>query len=558
MSVLITRAALCAAALFLALVPSSASAAVTPTVDGQGNLNITGDGANDTITITAADGFLAVNGTATTATADPARSITVDAGAGTDTVDLSALTAAHYRQSLLRGGDDVDTLAGGAGHDRVLGDRGNDTLSGNAGNDVLVWNNGDGTDVDTGGDGADEVEVNGSTTAGDAFTIKPGAAAGRVQFDRTNLVPFGIDVSAERLTVNGLGGDDTMTGADDLSARTLLTLNGGTGLDVLTGGDGADLITGGDDNDTLDGAGGGDRVIGDRGTDVLRGGTGDDVLVWNNGDGSDTDTGGDGVDRVEVNGAGAGDAFTITPNGAKSEFKRTNLVPFTLDVDAEQLEVNGLGGDDTLTASDGLALAIVADGGAGNDTLTGANEIDALLGGSGNDALTGGGGADAIDGQDGDDTLSARDGVGDLVRGGVGNDSAQTDRKNVDVVDGVEKVDALPEQAKPHQPKIGTVKLSRKGSRLTASIRLTCPAAEAGGCKVSVTLTSAKRKLGSGKVTLKAGQTRVLKVKLAAGALRLAKGGKLAVRQALVSTDAAGNAVSFTRSHKLGVPRSSR
>ena len=231
-------------------------------------------------------------------------------------------------------------------------------------------------------------------------------------------------------------------------------------------------------------------------------------------------------------------------------------MPFTLDIDAEQLEVNGLGGDDTLAASDGLSLAIVADGGAGNDTLGGANEIDTLLGGSGNDALTGGGGADVIDGQDGDDTLSARDGAGDLVRGGAGSDKAQTDRKNVDVVDGVESVDALPEQAgKPQQPKVGTVKLGRSGSRLTAWIPLTCAATQAGGCKVSVSWTSANRRLGSGKLTLKAGQTRTLKIKLAAGALRLAKNGKLAVRSALTSTDAAGNAVRWTRSHKLGVPR---
>src|SRR5262249_52074303 len=162
-----------------------------------------------------------------------------------------------------------------------------------------------------------------------------------------------------------------ITGAAGLAPLTLLSLNGGTGIDTITGGDGADLITGGEDNDVLDGAGGNDRVIGDRGADTLRGGDGDDTVVWNNRDGSASDDG--GIDRMEVNGAaGAGDTFTVAPNGNRVKFDRTNLVPFTLDVSTENLDLNGLGGDDTMTASPGLAplIAITADGGPGNDTLT--------------------------------------------------------------------------------------------------------------------------------------------------------------------------------------------
>src|SRR5436305_950879 len=84
--------------------------------------------------------------------------------------------------------------------------------------------------TDVNGDaGADEVEINGAPTAGDVFTAVPNA--GRVQFDRDNLVPFTVDFTAERLTVNGLGGDDTFNGAAGLAPLTLLTLNGGTGDD---------------------------------------------------------------------------------------------------------------------------------------------------------------------------------------------------------------------------------------------------------------------------------------------------------------------------------------
>ncbi len=83
----------------------------------------------------------------------------------------------------------------------------------------------------------------------------------------------------------------------------------------------------------------------------------------------------------------------------------------------------------------------------GNDELSGAGEADSFFGGSGNDMLTGGGGSDLLDGNEGDDQLFARDGTGDLVRGGTGNDSAQTDQVTVDAIDGVEALDATPAPA---------------------------------------------------------------------------------------------------------------
>ncbi len=146
----------------------------------------------------------------------------------------------------------------------------------------------------------------------------------------------------------------------------------------------------------MNGGGGNDRIVGDRGGDTFNGGDGDDTLVWNNGDGSDTMNGDAGLDRTEVNGDIAqGDAFTIKANGPRSQFDRTNLVPFKLDIDVEALDVRGLGGDDTFDAAGGTGahLAVTVDGGAGNDRLNGAEELDTLSGGSGNDTITGGPGA---------------------------------------------------------------------------------------------------------------------------------------------------------------------
>jgi hypothetical protein len=216
----------------------------------------------------------------------------------------------------------------------------------------------------------------------------PGAG-GRTTFNRVNLVPFTLDTLAERMTVNGLGGDDKATGAAGLAGRTLLTLNGNAGVDTLTGGDGPDRISGGEANDVLDGGAGDDRITGDRGNDQMLGGPGDDELEWNNGDGSDTAIGGDGADLVRVNGSVTqGDAMEVAPNGQGIRFQRTNLVPFTIDLDTERIEMNGLGGDDTIAAKPGLAgrLGVLADGGSGDDRIEVRNGApDSVEGGSGTD-----------------------------------------------------------------------------------------------------------------------------------------------------------------------------
>ena len=587
--------------------PSTVSAATTAAFNPVNKtVTLTGDAAGDQVVVGEDAGLLtqSINGApastdfgGTTLPADSTINLVVNAGDGADTVTVATAKLASVTvdggpgidtitgnagDDVLRGGADNDHLIGGDGDDRIIGDTGADDMDGGAGNDVLVWNNGDGKDVmDGDAGGGDEVEVNGSTASGDVFTIKPKPGdATRVRFDRTNLVPFDLDISAERITVNGLQGDDTMTGEAGLAPLIAMTLNGNQGSDSMTGGDGADLITGGDDADKLIGGGGNDRLVGDRGGDQMAGGDGDDTLVWNNGDGSDTMDGEAGLDRAEVNGAaGQGDAFTIAPNGARARFDRTNLVPFTLDIgSSEALDVRGAGGDDTFAAQPGTGalLAVTADGGSGADTLTGADEADSLSGGSGNDTLAGGPGPDVLDGQDGDDTLRSRDGQSDLVRGGAGSDFAETDALGVDVWDSIERVDA-PVVTPPPAPtakdttataaRVGTrtAKIRIRGGRASTKLAISCPAAEAGGCKGTLALFSAKAvKIGSQKVivrlggasfALKPGERRTLTVKLPKGVRKLATKGAIAARAETVSRDSAGNTATAARSVSLKLPR---
>ena len=206
--------------------------------------------------------------------------LSLDGGAGADTINGSE------GPDLILGGEANDTLTGGGGDDRIVGDRGADTMNGGAGDDTLVWNNGDATDVVNGDDGRDDVEVNGAPAAGDKFTVQPNGA--RIKFDRTNLVPFTIDIgSSETLHANGLGGDDTITVGEVGSYS--VTASGGSGNDTLTGGGSSERFLGGSGADTINPGAGLDVVFGDDGddqvdvrdrkADVAFGGNGNDSVV---------------------------------------------------------------------------------------------------------------------------------------------------------------------------------------------------------------------------------------------------------------------------------------
>ncbi len=137
--------------------------------------------------------------------------------------------------------------------------------------------------------------------------------------------------------INGTFRDDDLVGTNDPD-----TIRGRGGNDRIQGLDGDDRLLGGFGNDTL---------IGGRGADTNLGGPGRDTIVWNNGDGSDRNDGGLGIDTQVVNGSSnEGDQFEVGAGGAAFLFRRVNLVEFTLDdQNVERLEVNGLGGDDSLT-----------------------------------------------------------------------------------------------------------------------------------------------------------------------------------------------------------------
>jgi RTX calcium-binding nonapeptide repeat (4 copies)/Metallo-peptidase family M12B Reprolysin-like len=173
-------------------------------LDGPVVINDTGTTGIDTLLINGTPGddviILTDNGVSSglqNVTFSGIEQFAVDAGAGNDLVDGSALTISVT----IFGGTGDDTLIGGSNDDKLYGQDGNDHLHGGAGNDLL-----------SGGDGADAL-------FGDA-------------------------------------GDDQLAGGagDD-------HLYGGSGNDFLDGDAGTDIAYGGDGDDTLKADSRDDRLI---------------------------------------------------------------------------------------------------------------------------------------------------------------------------------------------------------------------------------------------------------------------------------------------------------
>lgn len=485
-------------------------------ISNSGLLSVFGDSLNNNITISRdAAGKILVNGGAVsviggTPTIANVSQMQVFGQGGNDTITLNEANGALPR-ALLFGGAGNDVLTGGSAADQLFGQAGNDTLLGKGGNDFLfggadndtltggdaddqvfgesgndrmIWNPGDDTDLNEGGAGVDTVEVNGGNGTEQFTTTANGT---RVRFDRLNPAPFSIDIgTSENLVVNMNGGDDSFSATGNLAALIKLTVDGGTGNDTILGSNGIDLLLGGDGDDFIDGQ---------QGSDTIFMGAGNDVFQWDPGDGSDVVEGQDGSDTMLFNGSAGNEIFAASAKGSRLLFTRNLGGIEMLTSGVERLNLNALGGSDTLTVNnltgtdvteinvdlggviggttgDTQADTIIVNGTNGNDIIDvfgsgssiavlglqarvnitnseGANEsltINALDGndgvtattmpagvikltmdgGTGNDTLLGSQGADVFFGGDGDDFIFGDNG-NDVAFMGAGNDVFQWD-----------------------------------------------------------------------------------------------------------------------------------
>jgi Ca2+-binding RTX toxin-like protein len=189
-------------------------------------------------------------------------------------------------------------------------------------------------------------------------------------------------VANDLLNVNGLDGNDTISGAVGLGALIKVGIDGGAGNDTLNGGDGAETLTGGDGDDAVDG---------NRGNDTGLLGAGDDFFRWDPGDGSDVVEGGqNGADTMLFIGAGVAESFDVSANGERIRFFR-DVANITMDLnDTEFIDVQALGGADNAVVNDvtgtdlkrvALDLEAAIGGGAGDGaadsvTVNGTNNPD--------------------------------------------------------------------------------------------------------------------------------------------------------------------------------------
>jgi Ca2+-binding RTX toxin-like protein len=320
-------------------------------------------------------------------------SIAVDAAQGDDSVrvDESNGSFTDSIPTTIDGGPGNDTIAGGKGVETLRGGDGNDTIDGNGGNDLallgagddtFLWDPGDGSDTVEGEDGNDTLVFNGANVA-EQVTLSANGV--RLEFFRDPGRVTMDTAGVETVDFNALGGVDTVT-VDDLTGTDVKTVN--TNLAGTLGGNTGDAQA-------------------------------DEVTV----------NGTDGNDRIDV----AGDSSGVAVAGLSARVAIQHQEP------SDKLDVDGLEGNDAISAAALAAGAITLslDGGAGDDTIAGAQGVETLRGGDGNDSIDGNGGNDVAflgagedtfvwDPGDGSDTVDGQEGADTMLFNGA-NGAEQVD-----------------------------------------------------------------------------------------------------------------------------------
>ena len=355
--------------------------------------------------------------------------ISIAAGAGRDVILVDEVNGQFTDESLtIDGGPGNDTITGGSGADTILGGDGNDVIDpgrgadvvqGGAGDDIVIWNPGDGSDVVEGGDGNDQLVFNGSN-ANEKFDFS--ANGPRVLMTR-DVASITMDLGGvEEIDLATLGGTDTVT-VNDLTGTSLplvnVDLSGFGGADdgavdtvLLTGTTGPDVVSVGVTKGVTEVEGVTTPVH------VVNGGAGDVVqFVAQDGD------------EVHVLGTPDPDTIGIAPSPVPDAIRAFgDGFPVSVDVSGGgKLVVFGLGGNDTIVGQNGLSTRptkLEIDGGGGDDTLTGGDGDDVIFGGGGDDLVNGGRGNDTVFLGPGKDTAVWNPGDGsDTIEGDGGNDT---------------------------------------------------------------------------------------------------------------------------------------
>ena len=214
-----------------------------------------------------------------------------------------------------------------------------------------------------------------------------------------------------------LSGIDVINGGDggqiiDLTSWTLgygdLTINAGSGNDILMTNAGNDVIYGKGGDDYMWGGSGNDQLFGGSGNDTVLGGTGDDSLYG--GSGNDKLDGGQGNDQV-FGGSGddtivAGQGNQLLNGGSGNDVLDLSKLAGTMRVDQGSHSVIVTDAASGTTFTDKITGFETIIGGNGDTFFDTSHHAVAYIGGTGNDhfhseggnsTMTGGGGANVYD-----------------------------------------------------------------------------------------------------------------------------------------------------------------
>jgi Ca2+-binding RTX toxin-like protein len=437
--------------LVLALGATMPALATVNSTFSAGTLTIGSDGADGiAVTCSGVGGNVLVNGANPGTGAVACSALTgliINGGPGANLIDITTMSASNFAALTSRtvdgaagmdtilGSPAVDIMLGGADNDTIDGNNGADVAFGGSGSDVFRWDPGDGSDVLEGQADIDTLVFAGSATTENFALVANG---GRLLMTR-DIASIVMDVDdVEQLELSLLGGSDTLVVNDlaptDLDlvlvhlAGTLGGASGDTASDTVTivGGGGADSITASTAANTISVSHGPVGITIDTFEPTL------DNLSLAGGDGGDTLTidaslagqiatlsvdGGIGIDTVVARGTAAADQLLAA---ASTPFVSVAGVALVDVLTTETLRLDGLGNDDTFSATGNLAalFTLTIDAGDGNDTILAGNGADLLLGGAGNDFIDGNQGADVVLAGSGNDVFQWDPGDGnDVVEG---------------------------------------------------------------------------------------------------------------------------------------------
>ncbi len=193
------------------------------------------------------------------------------------------------------------------------------------------------------GDGvADSVIVNG-TNGPDSIGVVGAGTNYAVTGLSARVSVRNSQAAHDSLTIQALGGNDTVSAVTLAAGVVKLTIDGGTGDDTILGSAGADVLLGGEGVDVVDG---------NVGNDVAFLGAGNDIFTWDPGDGSDTVEGQAGFDTLQFNGSPSNENFDLFASLGRVKVFRS-VGNYLVDTnDLEKVNLAALGGADNIVIGD--------------------------------------------------------------------------------------------------------------------------------------------------------------------------------------------------------------